>query len=134
MSAITIQEPTKVRNRARIHNPEVVTADQIQSKRRAFTRAKSQVIQAFWAFLLCGAVTYLGLALIGHMLAEGQRAEVKSMTKPLKIAREANQEAQVLFASDESTKAIDNWARERGFIAPGAPSEKMKESTLVAQL
>lgn len=88
-------------------------------------RVKSQVLPMaaqgtvvfFVVFILGNFVLSLG----GHILAEGQRAQIKTMTKPLAMAREEDRLMKTAASSDKSQESIEEWADQRGFVKKYAP-------------
>jgi hypothetical protein len=103
------------------------------AKRRAKARAMSLTVQALWAFAIFFFFTHITVSIAGHMLAEGQRFQAKSMSSALMVARENERSLKAESAQGGTVAAIDVWAKERGFVAPSVPSSPVKRSELVAQ-
>jgi hypothetical protein len=85
---------------------------------------KSRIVEATMWFVVTFALAYGAFSLVGNVLAEGQRAQVKSLSASLKVARENDQKAKIEMVAETSLASIDTWAKRRGFIAPAAASEQ----------
>lgn len=111
--------------RSKAHNREQL---------RVKSRAKSQVLpmtaQGAVVFILVFIISSFVLSLSGHILAEGQRAQIKLMKKPLAMAKEQDRVLKAAATSDRSQESIREWADQRGFIRKGAPAP---DGTYVAQ-
>jgi hypothetical protein len=83
----------------------------------------------FFAVFIIGSFV---LSLGGHILAEDQRAQIRSMSKPLMAAREDDRQLKAISSSDKSQESIEDWAVARGFVRKYAPVMKQQE-TYVAQ-
>ncbi|MBI1334235.1 MAG: hypothetical protein JST12_20695 [Armatimonadetes bacterium] len=103
---------------------------------RVSSRAKSQVlpmtVQASVVFLVVFILGNFAFSLTAHILAEGQRAQIKSMTKPLAMAREEDRQMKTALTSDKSQESIAEWADQRGFVRKYGPIVTQQE-TLLAQ-
>ncbi len=103
---------------------------------RVSSRVKSQVlpmtVQATVVFFVVFILGNFALSLAGHILAEGQRAQIKSMSKPLALAREADRLEKTAATSDKSQESIEEWAEQRGYVRKYAPVVRT-EGTYVAQ-
>ncbi len=108
----------------------------LRVKSRAKGRTKSQVlpmvIQASVVFVVVFIVASFALSLAGHIMAEGQRAQIKSMTKPLAVAREEERTMRAAASSDRSQESTEEWAEQRGFVRKYAPAVET-EQTYVAE-
>ena len=91
-----------------------------QQRVRVPSRARSQAVpMVLQGTVVFFAVFILGnfvLSLSGNILAEGQRAQVKTMSKPLMALREENRSLKTAESSDKSQESIEQWATQRGFI------------------
>jgi hypothetical protein len=74
------------------------------------------VIQGTAVFFSVFIISSFALSLGGNILAEGQRAQVKVITKPLLAAREEDRQLKANASSDQSQESIEDWAIQRGFI------------------
>ena len=105
-----------------------------QPRVRIPSRVRSRVLpMALQGSVVFVAVFILGsfvLSLSGHIMAEGQRAQIKSMTKPLVAAREEDRALKTNASSDKSQESIEEWAIQRGFVRKYAPI--IKQDTYVA--
>jgi hypothetical protein len=116
--------------RGRVHTR---TRIETTAKRRAKARVMSLTVQGLWAFAIFFFLTHVSVSIAGHMLAEGQRAQIKTMSSSLAIARDQERVLKAESTQGGTVAAIDAWAKERGFVAPGVPTSPVKESELVAQ-
>jgi len=103
---------------------------------RVSSRVKSQVlpmtVQGTVVFFVVFILGNFVLSLTGHILAEGQRAQIKSMSKPLAVAREEDRLMKTAATSDKSQESVEEWADQRGFVKKYAPVVTVQE-TYVAQ-
>ena len=106
-----------------------------QSRLRTQGKVRSQILpmslQGGAVFLAVFILGSFVLTLSGHILAEGQRAQIKSMTRPLMALKEEHRSLQTSASSDKSQQSIEDWATERGFIRKDAP--EVRQDTYVAQ-
>jgi hypothetical protein len=79
----------------------------------------------FFAVFILGSFV---LSLGGHILAEGQRAQVRSMNKPLFAAREEDRQLKASSSSDKSQESIEDWAIQRGFVRKHSPIIQQQET------
>ena len=105
-----------------------------QTRVRIPTRVRSRIIpmalQGSVVFVAVFILASFTLSLGGHIMAEGQRAQVKAMTKPLAVAREEDRLLKSNASSDKSQESIEEWAIQRGFVRKYAPI--IKQDTYVA--
>jgi hypothetical protein len=102
-----------------------------QIRVRVPSRVKSQVLP----MALQGTVVFFGVFIIGslamslggHILAEGQRAQIKAMTKPLLAARDEDRDLKTNASSDKSQESIEEWAIQRGFVRKYAPIVRQQD-------
>lgn len=99
---------------------------------RSRSRVMPMVLQGTVVFLAVFIVGSFVLSLGGHILAEDQRAQIRSMNKPLFAAREEDRQLKASSSSDKSQESIEDWAIQRGFVRKYAPVMKQQE-TYVAQ-
>lgn len=92
---------------------------------RVPSRTRSQILPmvlqgtvVFFAVFIIGS---FALSLGGHILAEGQRAQIKTMSKPLLAARDEDRVLKMSASSDKSQESIEEWAIARGFVRKYAP-------------
>lgn len=104
----------------------------VQSQVRTRSQVLPMVAQASVVFLLVFIVGNFVLSLGGHILAEGQRAQVKAMAKPLQVAREDDRNMKTIATSEKSQESVEEWAEQRGFVRKSAPVVRL-EDTYVAQ-
>ena len=113
----------------------VIRRGRPQQRVRPQVRVRSQILPmslqgtvVFFAVFILGSFV---LTLSGHILAEGQRAQIKAMSKPLMAVREEHRSLQTSASSDKSQVSIEEWATQRGFIRKYAPL--IRQETYVAQ-
>ena len=103
---------------------------------RVKSRAKSQVgpmaAQGAVVFTLVFIIASFVLNLSGHILTEGQRAQIKAMSKPLALAKEEDRLMKAAATSDRSQESLEEWADQRGFVRKYAPVVR-PEGSYVAQ-
>ena len=99
---------------------------------RSRARLLPLVLQGTVVFVAVYIIGSFVISLSGHILAEGQRAQVRTMSKPLALAKEENRILKANFSSDKSQESVEDWAVQRGFIRKYAPVLDHQE-TYVAQ-
>ena len=114
----------------------VIRRGRTQTRVRVPSRVRSQVVPmilqgtvVFFAVFIIGSFS---LSLGGHIVAEGQRAQIKAMSKPLMTAREEDRALKTTASSDKSQESIEEWAIQRGFVRKYAPVIR-EQDTYVAQ-
>ena len=107
-----------------------------QARVQVRSQVRSQIVpKALQGTVVFFAVFIIGsfaMSLGGHILAEGQRAQIKAMTKPLMAAREEDRDLKTNESSDKSQDSIEEWATQRGFVRKYAPVIRQQD-TYVAQ-
>ena len=114
----------------------IIRRGKAQSRVRVPAKSRSQVLPmalqgtiVFFAVFIIGSFS---LSLGGQILAEGQRTQIKAMTKPLMAAREDDRLLKTSASSDKSQESIEEWAIARGFVRKFAHMIKQQD-TYVAQ-
>ena len=113
-----------------IHRGKAQQPVRVPSKARS--RVVPMILQGTVVFFAVFIIGSFALSLGGHILAEGQRAQIRSMSKPLVLAREDNRQLKANSSLDKSQESIEEWAIQRGFVRKYAPVIKQQE-TYVAQ-
>lgn len=113
----------------------IIRRGRSQPRVRTQAKVRSQILPmslqggaAFFAVFILGSFV---LTLSGQILAEGQRAQIKAMSKPLMVVREEHRSLQTSASSDKSQESIEEWATQRGFIRKYAP--EVRQDTYVAE-
>ncbi len=114
-----------IRNRARTH-------ENLRVKARAKTQVLPMLVQGVVVFTLVFVIGNFALTLVGQILTEGQRTQVRAMTKPLALAKEEDRLLKAAATSDRSQESLEEWADQRGFQRKYAPVVR-PEGTYVAE-
>jgi hypothetical protein len=113
-----------------IHRGKAQQRVRVPSRTRS--RVVPMVLQGTVVFFAVFIIGSFALSLGGHILAEGQRAQIRSMSKPLVLAREDNRQLKASSSLDKSQESIEEWAIQRGFVRKRGPVINQQE-TYVAQ-
>jgi acyl-coenzyme A synthetase/AMP-(fatty) acid ligase len=104
------------------------TQQRVRVPSRTRSRVIPMVLQATVVFFAVFIIGSFALSLGGHILAEGQRAQIRQMSKPLLVAREQDRQLKASSSSDKSQESIEEWAIQRGFVRKYAPVIKQQET------